>query len=231
MSHSWVIKWLPSGVAKGKERAHCAPAVTQSLKRLYKQVWLFLPNPSHEWRFGWRLTLHLWNFSFISPPPSSVSRIQCKQTETAQVFIFRHITRRKLNFLIPGGSSPSLKRSSFWHSFTFPLRLNGTGWEKKGAFVFLSPLLIQRWLSCREHAEQKHPSVTSPPGLYCWKKVKFGSFFPLGATQDVFFSKRSHSSPALNTVDVEWGENKLWLVIYELLFCKLEIYSVFTPLK
>lgn len=74
--------------------------------------------------------------TFLSSRPphssSSVSRIQCKQTETAQVFIFRRITRRKLNFLIPGGSSPNLKRSSFWHSFTFPLRLNGTGWGKKG---------------------------------------------------------------------------------------------------
>lgn len=45
--------------------------------------------------------------------------------------IFRHITRRKLNFLIPGGSRPNLKRSRFWNSFTFPLRLNGTGWEEK----------------------------------------------------------------------------------------------------
>lgn len=188
MSHLWVIKRLPSEVAKGKERVHCAPAVTQSLKRLYKQVWLFLPNPSHEWRFGCRLVLHLWNFSFISPPSSSsVSLIQCKQTETAQVFIFRHITRRKLNFLIPEGSSLNLKRSSFWHSFTFPLRLNGTSWGKKGAFVFFSPLLIRRWLSCRVHAEQKHPSVTSPPGLHCWKKVKFASFFPLVLCRMFFF--------------------------------------------
>lgn len=101
------------------------------------------------------------------PSSSSVSLIQCKQTETAQVFIFRHITRRKLNFLIPEGSSLNLKRSSFWHSFTFSLRLNGTSWGKKGAFVFFSPLLIRRWLSCRVHAEQKHPSVTSPPGLHC----------------------------------------------------------------
>lgn len=169
------------------------------------------------------------------PSSSSVSLIQCKQTETAQVFIFRHITRRKLNFLIPEGSSLNLKRSSFWHSFTFSLRLNGTSWGKKGAFVFFSPLLIRRWLSCRVHAEQKHPSVTSPPGLHCWKKVKFASFFfPFGLCRMFFFllfSKRAHSSPALNTVDVEWGENKLCLVIYEVLFCKLEIYSVFTPLK
>lgn len=176
--------------------------------------------------------------SFLSsrpPSSSSVSLIQCKQTETAQDFIFRHITRRKLNFLIPQGSSPNLKRSSFWNSFTFPLRLNGTGWGKKGAFVFLSPLLIRRWLSCRVHAEQKHPSVTSPPSLYRWKKVKFGSFFPLVRRRMFFFfcffSKRSHSRPTLNTVDVEWGQNKLWLVIYELPFCKLEMYSVFTPLK
>ncbi len=135
-------------VAKGKERAHCASVVTQ-FEEVVQQVWLFLPNPFHEWRFGCQLALHLWNFFHLAPSSSSVSLIQCKKTETAQVSFLDTLQGEKLNFLIPGGSSPNLKRSSFWNSFTFPLRLNDTVWGGKRASLSSS---LRSWFGGGYHA-------------------------------------------------------------------------------